>query len=481
MNNVVIIGGGITGLTAAWHLNKQNPSLRITLLEEKQQPGGKIRTVHDQLFTIDGGPDSFITQKPWGIELCRELGIEDRMLPCNQDRQQASILYRGRLVPLPSGFRFSIPTRIMPLVRTPLFSASGKLRMMMEPFVPPKQSDEDESVAEFMRRRFGREAADRLAGPLMAGIYVSDPERLSLPATFSQFAEIERKHGSLIKAARKAVRIGLGDKSGSQPSGQAMFMSLQNGMAELVKALLNRMSGTIIKTGMKARRIECSGGKFIVHAGSEQFTADHVVLAIPAHTASYLIDPLNPECSRLMNQIRFVSTATVALGYKDPFEGRVPPITGFGFVVPESEKRDILACTWSSNKFNARAPDKHDLFRMFMGGPWREDNAHRSDKDLIDLGRSELNELLGIRKKPVIRTIFRWPRANPQYDVGHRDIVTSIEEQLHTFRGLHIAGSSYHGIGIPDCIRSARRAADRILDNVGMETPNNAAREKRTK
>jgi oxygen-dependent protoporphyrinogen oxidase len=472
MPHITIIGGGIAGLATAYYLQQKSrqrgDALDYTLVESAPRVGGKIITTEVDGFVIEGGPDSFITPKPWAMQLCRDLGLTDRLIPTNDDRRNIFVLQHGRLIPFPGGYRLTVPTEFIPFVLSPLISPWGKLRMGLDLFLPSRQAEGDESLADFIRRRLGAEALDKIAGPIMAGIYSADPERLSLQSTFPQFAEMEQKYGSLIKAMRMAKKQ---PRPAPSPNGKAssMFTSLRSGMDELVEALVDQLEGDLQLncrvTGLKhlSPGFEIS----VDHADRPPLTTDAVVLAVPAYVATNLVEPLKPELAELLGQIRYASTANISLGYR---RADVPPphtLNGFGFMVPKSENRQITACTWTSTKFDHRAPDDGVLLRIFVGGDSRENLVNLPDDELVALVRTELAEIMGITAEPLIRRVFRWPRANPQYDVGHLDRVAAMEALAAEVPGLYLVGSAFRGIGIPDCIKSALTAADQILARFG--------------
>ena len=453
MKRVAIIGGGMAGLSAAHYLHRSGKPVDFQVFEQSNQPGGKVITDRAEGFVMEGGPDSFITQKPWGLALCKELGLEDQLIPCNEAAQKVYILVDGQLVPLPAGFRLTVPTRIWPFLTSPLFSWPAKLRMGLEPFIPTKRDDEDESVASFITRRLGREAADKIGGPLMAGIYVADPARLSMLSTFPMFRQMEAKHGSLRKAMKAAAR---------QPAAkQPMFMSLKNGMGQLIDRVVEPWTDRI-QTNTSIESLQRKGDVLCVNDQAY----DAVILAAPLAEAARLLRDLDPTSASALAGIRYVSTATISLGYRLPLSGAKQALDGFGFVIPASEKRSILACTWSSTKFPGRAPDGHVLLRVFVGGTGHEHWVERDDHTLIALARHELKELMGLSDTPVISRIYRWPRGNPQYDVGHQSRMDAIERQVADIPGLYLAGSGYRGIGLPDCIRSGQTAAEKILEGI---------------
>jgi protoporphyrinogen/coproporphyrinogen III oxidase len=466
--HVVIVGGGITGLAVAYYLEKrakeQRADIRYTLIESDDRVGGKVVTDYIRDFIIEGGPDSFVTDKPWCLALCHELGLTDLLLPNNQLENKVYMLHHGKLVQFPSGFRLSIPTQLKPFVLTSLISPLGKLRMAMEYFLPPRPQGEDESLGSFIGRRLGREAVDKFAGPLMAGIFVSDPDRLSMRGTFPAFLEMEKKYGSLIRAA-KAMKKNPPKRTGPPAAGNAMFNTLKGGMYNLIEAMRDRLSGKIL-TGTTVQSLEKTSGGFTLHLagkGAGIIMADEVVLTVPAPRAAGLVNSLHSELAGMLKSIRFVSTATVSMAYLLDDIPAERPLDGFGVLIPASEKRKLIAITWASTKFRHRAPPGCVLLRAFIGG-YRDEALAEQDADaMVSMVQEEFASLLGIKAQPVFSKVYRWTKGNPQYDVGHLDRVASMESLANTVAGLHLAGSSYHGIGMPDCIKSAIKAVDRIL------------------
>lgn len=464
---VAIVGGGITGLATAYYLEKkareQGLSLTCTLVEAGPRAGGKISTDADAGFVIEGGPDSFVTEKPWALALCHELGLADELIPCNTSDSKVYILKGGKLVPYPVGFRLGIPTRLWPLVTTPLISLPGKLRMALEYVLPGRPAEGDESLARFMGRRFGREAVDALAGPMMAGIFVSDPERMSMRGTFPAFLEMERKHGSLIRAARRAVKHPPPPRPGPVPAGKAMFNSLRGGMEGLVQALQHNISSEVL-LNTRVESLSRRDSQFHLGlSGGDSLLVDDLVLALPAHRAADLVTPLKEELAAMMRSIRFVSSATVSLGFLREDMPAERPLDGFGVLVPPRENRRIIACTWSSTKFRNRAPADCVLLRAFVGGYRDEALAEQPDEALLSMVLDECAALFGICTRPIMTRVYRWPKGNPQYDVDHPARVEHMERVAATVPGLHLAGSSYHGIGLPDCVKSALHAVDAIV------------------
>jgi protoporphyrinogen/coproporphyrinogen III oxidase len=467
MPHVTIIGGGITGLATAFYLQKKsqevgNP-ISYTLLEQDSRFGGKIVTTTADEFVIEGGPDSFVTTKPWGTQLCRDLGLEKEIIPTNDHKRNIYVLKKGKLVPFPGGYRLSVPTEFIPFALSPLISPLGKLRIGLDLFIPPRQEEGDESLGSFFRRRLGAEALDRIAEPIMAGIYSAKADVLSMQSTFPQFIEMEKKHGSLIKAMRHTKKAAPPRPAGSKPS--PMFTSLRGGMNTLVEGLTGQLRGDLCPgspvTGLQYR---APGFEVRLPEGRPPLITDAVVLTTPAYVTAPLVNPLEPELGALLRQIRYISTGNISLGYRWDEVKDQHSFNGFGFVVPKSEKRPIVACTWSSTKFDHRAPEDDILVRVFVGGEGKEEVVGWADEDLIRLAQAELAALMGIKAQPVVAKIFRWNKASPQYEVGHLNRVAKMEALAQKIPGLYLSGSAFRGVGIPDCVKSALTTVDQLLD-----------------
>jgi oxygen-dependent protoporphyrinogen oxidase len=441
----------------------------VIVFECEARPGGKIVTDRPDGFVVEGGPDAFITQKPDAYELCRELGLSDRLIGTNDARRKVYVLAGGRLHPLPEGVRLIAPTRLGPFLRSSLISPRGKLRMGLDLLLPGRPAPGDESLAAFVRRRLGREALDKLGEPMLAGIHVGDPARLSLRATFPQLAELERRHGSLIRGTR-ATRPAPPDPN--RPA--TMFLALREGMADLPATLAAHLGPAVVHTGVEVVRMvrtgSGAGARFRLHLGSgKQIAARQVVIATPAPIAAGLVAAEAPNLAAALRTIRYVSSATVSLGYRAADLPR--PLDGFGFVVAARERTSLLACTWSSTKFDDRAPQDHVLLRAFVGGAHHEELVDLPDADLLALVREELRAIMGITAPPVVSRIFRWPQANPQYDVGHLERVARIESLAAALPGLYLTGSAYRGVGIPDCVRGAKETATRVAAALRAQAP----------
>jgi oxygen-dependent protoporphyrinogen oxidase len=464
VTRIAVIGGGIAGLAAA-HLagqraRKTGRPVQVTLFEREPRLGGKILTQRADGFIVEGGPDSFINQKPHGLQMCRDLGLGADLLPSNDATYKTRLLRRGRLLPYPDGFRLAVPTKIWPFVTSPLISPLGKLRMGLDLFLPPRKSVADESLADFITRRLGREALDRIAGPIMSGIFVADPERMSVQSTFPMFVELERKYGSLTRGIRIARRKAAAHGAGAASS---VFTGLRPGMDALVDALASRI-GTDARTGVAVRALQRAEGGFeLTLDPGGAFRADHVILAAPAYAAADLVEPLHPALAAALRGIRYVSSATVSLAFRGEDAAECPDGGGFGFVVPRSEPAQLLAFTWSSRKFDGRAPEGRHLVRVFIGGSRHEELAGLPEDDLVRIARSEIGRILRLRAEPLAVWVSQWPKGNPQFDVGHLDRVGDMERMATEIPGLHLAGSAYRGVGIPDCIKSAQTAVDAVL------------------
>lgn len=463
--HVVIVGGGISGLAAAWRLQQQRAtagaSVRITLLEASDRPGGKLQTERYDGLTIEAGPDSFLSYKLAAIQLARELGIEDRIVGTRDTGDGTFILRDGRLEPLPEGITMLVPTKLKPLARSRLLSTRGKLRMAAEYFVPPKDDDEDESIGSFISRRLGREAFEHMAQPLLSGIFAGDADQLSLAATFPRLRDIERKHGGLVRGMLNQRR-----EAGRQSAPQSPyppFVSFAGGMGELADAVVERLTDVDLRTGVAVQRIATSHAGYQVRTASgETIDADAVLLATPAYVTADLLQVLDGELAALLRRIPYVSSATISLAYQAPDVQRLQ--AGRGFVIPHVEDRELTAVTWASNKFEGRAPEGMALLRTFVGRDGREDAVELPDDELLGLAQHELREILGIEASPVEYRISRWRRAMPQYVLGHVDRLKKIDQHIPRHPGISLLGAAYCGVGIPDCIESGNVAATRTWE-----------------
>lgn len=464
---VIIIGGGITGLSAAHRLaelgNSRNLNLDIVLLEKSDRVGGVISTVERDGFTIEEGPDSFITSKPWGLNLSSRLGLDNELIETNRDKRRTYVLLHGRLIPLPDGFIMLAPARIMPFLRTPLFSWRGKMRMLMD-LVIPRNPPDDESLASFVRRRLGREALDRAAQPMVGGVYTADPEKLSLRATMPQFLEMEEMYGSVIKGMYQGYRK---RKKGVMPDSGArysLFVSFKKGMKTLVEALVRKIPEGSIKTGVAVEGIREAYDGWEVTTGDGILNAAGVIVTTPAYITAGLLENAAGGCAALLRKIEYASTAVVILAYRK--EDIETELGGFGFVVPRIERSSMIACSFSSEKFPGRAPQGFTVLRIFVGGAVDPVTYKMEDPSMIETVQKEISSLLGIKSNPVFTIIKRYPESMPQYHVGHREFVEGIQREIKKLNGVEIAGNAFGGVGIPDCINSGERAAERVLQSL---------------
>jgi oxygen-dependent protoporphyrinogen oxidase len=465
MKRIAIIGGGIAGLSAAFYLEKARRAgadLQWALFEKSDRLGGVIQTERHDGFVIEAGPDSFLSIKPDAARLCQELGLGDQLIPSNDASRKTYILVKGSLVSIPHGLEFMVPTRIWPMATTPLFSFSTKLRMAAELFSSARKDSGDESVGDFVRRHFGQEMVDRVAEPLLAGVYGGNAERLSIRAVLPRFAEMERQHGSLVRATLKAkAQVRSKAPTGSKP--QPLFTSLKNGMQQMVEALTATLPQASIRMGQQNLSLRPVNDDWQIESAgiSERFQA--VLLAAPAPAAAGLLRQFHPALIEGLARIEYTSTAAVALAYD---QAELPP--GHGFLVPRSEGRKMMACTFVHKKFSHRAPGDKKLLRCFFSSSRMPDLLTHSDEVLQQFARQELKEILGLTAEPKFARTFRWDRAMAQYETGHLERVAEMEKIIAAMPGFHIIGNSFHGIGVPDCIKSARLAVEQITSGVSQ-------------
>lgn len=474
MKRVVIIGGGIAGLATAWSLREHQPEgadFEIVLVERNERFGGNIRTEREGGFLVEGGPDCFLSEKPWAMELCKRIGLSGKLLPTNDKNRKTFVLSGGRLHVLPEGVILMIPTKILPLATSSLISWPGKMRMAMDLFVPKRKGGGDESLGDFVRRRLGKEALEKIAEPLVAGVHAGDPETMSVRASFPKFVQLEEESGSLIRGMVKRMAQAAAHRkpaqAGNQPPGVrvTMFMTLKDGLSELVETLTSRLEGmenTVLRKGVQAVSVEKAGAGYRVSLdGGGSLDADAVVVAAPAWSAASILKGEDNALSEKLLTIPYVSTATVSIGFKK--KDITHPMNGFGFVVPKVEGRKIMAATWTSVKFAGRAPDDSVLIRCFVGGSKNAELVSLGDAEMLKMVREELRAIMGIGAEPVLARAFRWRNSMPQYTIGHEERVAWIDERLKGHPGLFLAGSAYYGIGISDSVRYGEVVAKRVL------------------
>lgn len=497
--HVVVIGGGLSGLTAAFYLRKHLPGARVTVLEAQDRIGGVIQTESIGGYLVEHGADMFAVVPPDAMQLCEDLGIRQRLIPLHSDDPGAMVVHRERLVPVPEGFVLMRPTRLRPMLSTPLLSPVGKLRMLAEPLAPTRRCTEDESVASFVRRRLGGEVLQRIVQPLVGGIYTADAERLSMQATMPQFVKMEQEFGSLWAASRARRRSGEdAPERTSSGARYGQFRSFPQGMSELFGALRQSLPSGTIRTVAPVRGLQLTAGQSpspqaaAERAGSDpcwqvswggddqpSLQADGVLMALPAGAAALLLRDLARGAADALASIPYASSAIVVLGVRERDIAR--PVRSFGFVVPASENRRILACSFASHKLPGRVPEdaaagpqdarqqdqRRQLIRVFIGGAMQPELLQRDDRALIEIARRELADLIGLSGTPELQRVVRWPSAMPQYHVGHLRLVDQIRQNTDRLPRFEIAGNALHGVGIAPVIRSARQAAERLADAVG--------------
>jgi len=464
---IVVVGGGISGLTAAYDLQRlrreRGIAAEVVVLEASERTGGTIETARADGFTMERGPDSIVTDKPQGLDLCRALGLEERLVPTDASHRGSFIARGNRLLPVPEGFHLLAPSRLWPFAASDILSWSGKLRVAADMIIPAKRSDEEESLAAFVRRRLGREALDRIAQPMVGGIYTADPERLSLAATMPRFIDMERRHGSLIRAMLAARRTSESSAGATGPRYE-LFVSLQDGLEELPRALVASLPPGTVRTGVRVAGITRSQGGWRLRTNSGPIEAQALCLAVPAYRAAELLRDVDRTLADELAAIPYASSATVNLTYR---RQDVPhPLDGFGFVVPAVERRATIACSFSSVKYAHRAPSGMVLLRAFVGGALAPQNLELDDEQMVGAVTSDLGELLGVRVPPLQSLVSRYERSMPQYHVGHLARVARIEDRVAQVPGLGLAGNAYRGTGIPDCIRSGMQAAAVLIESL---------------
>lgn len=462
---IAIVGGGITGLAAAHRLLELQPTSpsSVTLFEAGPRVGGVVGTQQIDGYHLELGPDSFITNKPWAVALCRRLGLEDRLIPTDARYRRSLVLRRGKPVEVPEGFQLMTPARVWPVLTSPIFSWWGKVRMGYEYFLPAKRDVPDESLASFVRRRFGPEVLDRLVQPLVGGIYTSDPEKLSLRATLPRFLEMEAKHGSLIRASRSAAKTA---NANEQASGAryGLFTTLAGGTQELIQALAERVSrGAQIQVNAPVTGLQPlpTGGYSLTVPGQPPQTFDRVILTTPTYRIADIVQSFAAEWALALREIEYASTSIVVSGHR--LSDIKHPLDAFGLVIPAIEHRRVLAVSFTSRKFPNRAPEGRVQLRTFVGGAMQPEYFQISDDETKQLVREELRDLLGVTGTPDFEVVARYPRTMPQYHVGHIERVRRIREFAAQFPGLSLAGSAYDGVGLPDSIHSGELAAEQAV------------------
>jgi oxygen-dependent protoporphyrinogen oxidase len=460
--SVAVLGGGITGLAAALRL--QDAGIEWKLFEAAPRLGGVIETVSEGDYLVERSADNFLTRDPWATDLCRRVGIEADLLPTDPARRRALVVSRGRIRRVPEGFVLMAPQKAWPVITSPILSLAGKARLLCEPLVATRRDLADESIAAFARRRLGRETFERLVQPLVAGIYTADPERLSMAATMPQFAEQERRYGSLLRAALRREAPAERTESGAR---YGLFVAPRAGMQQLINAVTRELPPERVRVGCAVDRIERMIGepagkrwRLSDTAGVVLGEFDDLIVSLPAPAAAKLLTPIDDALGSALGAIEYAGCSVVCMGVAESQVTR--PIDGFGFVVPAVEERRVIAVSFSSHKFPGRAPAGRAVVRVFIGGALQPHLADGDDQQLVAIAREELADLVGLQGEPEFTTVARWPQRMPQYHVGHLERVSQIED-LAARLGVELAGAAYRGVGVPQCVRSGQLAADRVI------------------
>jgi oxygen-dependent protoporphyrinogen oxidase len=472
MKRIAIIGGGISGLSAAYTLEKKRQSgtpVEYVLFESSPRLGGVLVTDRVDGCVVEAGPDSFLTEKTWAADLCVKIDLGDQLIGSNDSERKTYILAKGKLVVIPDGLTFMVPTKIMPTVFSPLFSVRTKIRMAAEWFHLPRKGAEDETVAEMVERHYGPEMVDLLADPLLSGVYGGEASQLSVRAVLPRFADMESKYGSLGRAllgVRKEARKKVGATT-NLPT-RPLFTSLKDGMQQMVNALVARLDAKALKTSASVQSVIRQDNGWTVCAGYQTDHFDAVIVATPTHAAAVVLEAADENLARDLGEIKYTSSATVTLGYDEKVRRSLPP--GFGFLVPRGVRHRMLAATFVHNKFPHRAPENRALIRCFLGGARDEQIMQASENDILQIVRGELRQILGaaLNPDPLFARVYKWKSAMAQYSVGHLARLQRIEALRQKLPGLALAGNGYNGIGVPDCVRSGAEAAGKILAEMGM-------------
>lgn len=477
---VVVVGGGVGGMAAAYELTREATrrgiSLQVTVLEARDRVGGSILTETVDGCIVEGGPDCFVSEKPWGIELIEEVGLADQLSGTNDARRRTYVLWKGRPHPLPDGLILLVPTRILPFVTTRLFSWPGKLRMALDLVLPRKRDGADETLGDFIRRRLGRETLDKLGEPLVAGIHSGDPETMSIKATFPRFVDMEREDRSLIvamlkrmravRAARAATAAAARGVANAHPRPpRTMFMTLDKGLGTLMTELTNRVGAEALRTHQTVQTLSrrTCGGWTVQTAEGDTYEADAVLFATPAYATAEMVRGVAPELADDLAAIPYVSSATVTLAY--PAASFPDRLDGFGLVIPKGEHRQVKAFTWVTSKFYGRAPADIVLMRCFIRATAGETDG-LSEEQMAAMARAELADILGIAVPPLWSRAYRWDRAMPQYVVGHLERMARIDARVDALPGVRLAGGAYKGSGIPDTVRFSREQARALVGDL---------------
>jgi oxygen-dependent protoporphyrinogen oxidase len=463
MKRVAVIGGGISGLAAAFAIQKRKKTgaeVDSVLFESSQRFGGVIKTEQIEGCILEAGPDSFLTEKSWATDLCRQLELEDQLVPSNDAERKTYLLVGGQLEAIPEGLMFMVPTKLLPVFSSRLFSWKTKLQILGEWFYKPSAATHESTVAEFVARHYGREMVEVVADPLLAGVYGGSADELSVQAVLPRFVEMEANYGSLGKAM-----IETRSASADVPR-KPLFTSLRNGMQQLTDSLLSRIPESARRLEATVNCVRPESGKWLITGSGRTEEFDGVILAVPAYSAASLLSDI-PKLGENLSAIPYSSSVIVSLVFDRSVRESLP--TGFGFLVPRRENQRLLATTFVHNKFPNRAPEDRAVLRCFLGGSRDKNILEKSEAEIFAIVREELRQILEITARPLAFRLQRWPRAMAQYVVGHKGRMEAVQRSLAEMRGLALAGNAYSGIGIPDCIRSGTDATAKVFAELGLD------------
>ena len=461
MNKIAIIGGGISGLATAFTLEKARISggpLEYQVFEASPHFGGVLRTENVEGCVVEAGPDSFLTEKRWASDFCRVLGLGGQLVSSNDAARKTYIYVNGRLLPLPDGLAFMVPTKIWPMIFSPLFSMNTKLKMAREWFFSRQEPKEDESVADFIGRHYGPEMVDRLADPLLSGVYGGSASQLSVRSVLPRFVEMEAKYGSLGKGMIAARR-----KMPANPS-LPVFTSLKDGMQQMTDALIAKIPASSLRVNTRIESVQFRDRQWTVRSEAGDKNFDGVVLAVPAHAAASMLKECSQQLAIALGEIPYSSSITVAMGFRRNDLKAIPP--GFGLLIPRSENKRVMAVTFVHQKFPFRTPENLGLIRCFLGCSQDEQIFQLDESGIQKIVRDELRQILGLHAEPQFTRVFKWPKTMAQYTVGHKRRIERIQQLTSQLPKFALAGNAYSGIGVPDCIRSGQNAAKQILDTL---------------
>lgn len=460
MKRIAIIGGGIAGLTAAYELSRlasNGAAIEAVLFEASPRLGGIVETVREGGFVIECGPDAWVTEKPWARELAEELGLADELMPSNDATRKTYVLMDGQLKAMPDGMRMMVPSNLHALDQSELFSIEAKADFHVEidraADLKAAAPQQDESIAAFVQRHFGKEVLDTIGAPLLRGVFGGDVTKLSVRAVMAPFVAMEREHGSLIAAMQA-------NAAASKKHPPAIFTTLRSGLGTLVDSMIATIPKDWIRLGTKIHSVSHHNDIWELKTSSTEESFDALMMAAPAHTARQLLTPIDDRAAELI-EMDASSAVVVAFGYPNATSLHTPP--GFGFLVPQGSGSRLLACTFMDQKFGHRVPQNGKLIRAFFGGDAAERLMRCGNDEVSSIARLELAHILGPLPEPQVTVVRRWPKSLPQYAVGHLERMKELDERIRSLGGLYLLGNGYRGVGLPDLIRDARTAAQQSI------------------